>query len=175
MTSAETIAAALGYKIYLNQIHPKKDELTLIILQFVEQFTGINLSVSNCTIYVHCINFLHDEDSCQEWCRNWPTESWVQHFPEWIIRRLSVCIRIPRGEDNSMGGLPLSEIDELACHERQSFFPNWESNPALRVQNPVRYPPSYRFTLVSMMMTDDKFLSQNYKSKTEMEELLLKE
>ena len=35
------------------------------------------------------------------------------------------------------------------CRERQSFCPNWESNPGLRVQNPVRYPLGYRFTLLS--------------------------
>ena len=48
--------------------------------------------------------------SCQEWCRNWPTESWAQRFPRCIIRRLFACIHVPHREGNSRGGLPLFNV-----------------------------------------------------------------
>ena len=46
-------------------------------------------------------------------------------------------------------GLPLFNVgiqNRQGCQERQSFCPNWESKPGLRVQSPVRYPLGYHFT-----------------------------
>ena len=75
-----------------------------------------------------------------EWCRNWPTESWTQHFPGCVIRRLSACTCAPHREGNSMGGLPLFTVgirNWRGCRERRRFCPNWKSNSGLQVQSPV--------------------------------------
>jgi len=64
-------------------------------------------------------------------------------------RRLSVCTCLPHRYGN-YGGLPLFNVgiqNRQECRERQSFYPNWESNLGLWVHSPVRYPVEYHFTL----------------------------
>jgi len=67
----------------------------------------------------------------------------TQCFSRCIIRILSGCTRVPYREGNFMSGLPLFNVgirNRIGCHERQSFCPNWESNPGLGLQSPVHFP-----------------------------------
>jgi len=62
-------------------------------------------------------------------------------------------------EGNSIGGLLLFKVrirNRWGCRERQSFCPNWESNPWFR-ESLVRYPLGFRFILsnsVLLVVTD---------------------
>jgi len=49
-------------------------------------------------------------NNCQKWCRSWTTKSSNRSFRGCSIRRLSVCIRVPNKETNSMGGLLYSRL-----------------------------------------------------------------
>ena len=61
-------------------------------------------------------------------------DRWPSSFPGWIIEGLSACTRLPHGEGNSMGGLPLFRRLS-AC----TGVPHRESNS-------MRWPSSSYFT-----------------------------
>ena len=44
---------------------------------------------------IYSAKYLWYPDSCQEWCRNWPTESLTQFFTECFVRWLSACTQVP--------------------------------------------------------------------------------
>jgi len=68
-------------------------------------------------------SYLHDKTTVRGGVEIGPTECLSQPFPRWVIRRLSVCARVPHREGNSMGGLPLFSAgvqNRRGCCERQT-------------------------------------------------------
>jgi len=108
----------------------------LLLISMTEQLSGVVRVPRRCP-------------ECQESSGNWPTESEAQCFSGCVIRRLSACTRVPHRDGKAIGGLPLFNVgirNRRRCHERQKFFPNWESNSGLLVQIPVHYSLGYHFT-----------------------------
>jgi len=82
--------------------------------------------------------------------RNLPTESLTRGLPGCVVRRFSVCTRVPHRDGSSLSGPTLFDggilQNQWGYYKKQSFCPSWESNQGPAAQGSVPYPVSYCFT-----------------------------
>jgi len=98
-------------------------------------FTNLVLNPAQLVQSSSCLHDLHDAELV-----NWFLGS---TFPRWVIRRLSVCTRVPHRESNSKWGPRLYNVGILnlwRCLARTG------NRPGTLGPSPVRSPLDYHFT-----------------------------